>query len=92
MIGWISVKDRLPEFISDKDYSDNVLCVVTGYNNKSYISVFNRCIVDSTEDSYQWAWAKISQCFGDLRDADCEFDDDYEVTHWMPIPEAPSQA
>jgi hypothetical protein len=92
MSEWISVNDRLPEFIEGKDYSVNVLCVALGYQSKPYISIFNRCIVDYTEEGHKWAWGKLSQSFGDLREADCEFDDDYEVTHWIPLPELPNPA
>lgn len=86
---WISVKDRLPKYLEGKEYSANVLGLCKGYKDIYYISIFNVCIVDYTEDGHQYAWARLSQCFGDLRDADCEWDDDYEVTHWQPLPEPP---
>ncbi len=85
---WISVNDRLPEYLEGKDYSENVLCIFIGYQKKQCVSIFNRVIVELAEDGHQWAWARLSACYGDLREAECEWDDDYEVTHWQPLPKS----
>ena len=90
MSEWISVKDKLPDFIDGKDYSENVLGVYIGYQEKQYVQVFNRAVVEIDEDGYQWSWARLASCYGDLRQAECEWDDDYTVTHWMPLPLPPS--
>jgi hypothetical protein len=84
---WISVDDRLPEFLEGKDYSANVFGAYKGYLDKTYISIFNRCIVDITEEGHIWAWARLAHNYGDLLDAECEWDDDYEVFKWMPLPD-----
>ena len=84
--GWISVDDALPPYLEGKEYSANVLGVYTGYKGKKYIGVFNRAVIEYTEDGHLWAWAKMHSCFGDLHSSDCEFDDDYTITLWQPIP------
>ena len=78
---WINVKDRLP------DFDVPVLCNVAYLNfNKEYyyLSVFKR-----HNDIEGWLWYQWSG-YGDLREKsnydDC---DDYDITHWMPLPEPP---
>lgn len=80
---WISTEDRLPDFIDDKDYSKNVFGICEYDNGKTYMSVFQRIYVDDS-----WAWAKISAFFGDIHEAECEFDDDYNIIYWQPLPAA----
>ena len=86
---WISVKDRMPDYIEGKDYSENVLAMYSVGENTSYMGIFNLVIVEYTEDGHQWAWGKLDSCYSDIRDSEPEWDDDYEVTHWMPLPTAP---
>jgi hypothetical protein len=73
---WISVKERLPEYIDEKDYSENVFT----WNGK-FIRVMARCY-----EYDGWLWG---DCMGDIY-GDPEVDDDYsDVTHWMPLPAPP---
>jgi hypothetical protein len=81
---WISVDDRLPDFMQDKDFSENVIGICRYNNDKTYMSVFQRIYVNDS-----WAWSKISAFFSDIREAECDFDDDYDITHWQPLPSAP---
>ena len=79
MSEWISVKDRLPEFIENKFVSENVLGVVDGK-----IGVYCRFIDEG------WYWTKVHNIgWEDLRESETEANDEYEVTHWMPLPEPP---
>jgi len=86
---WISVKDKMPEYLEGKDYSANVLGICKLSDTHSYMGIFNIFIAEYTEDGHLWAWAKLERCWDDLRNGECEFDDDYEITHWMPLPEPP---
>jgi hypothetical protein len=78
---WFSVKDSLPDFIEDKDITKNVLCIVAGkvvLGQRHYIH------------GEGWLWAcGAGYVFGDLATVEIEADDDYNVTHWMPLPEPP---
>ena len=74
---WISVKDDLPDYIYDKDYSENVL----GFCDGS-MGVFARCYEEEG-----WLWGS---CYGDI-EGEPQTDDDYQVTHWMPLPEPPKE-
>lgn len=75
---WISVKDRLPEL-------EEVVWAWTG--EFPYIA----CRTDVGEEE-GWLWAVSSGTVymddGKIT-ADCETDDDYQMTHWMPLPEPP---
>lgn len=86
--GWISVKDSLPDYIEGKDYSENVLGMYQVGEN-SCMGIFNIFIVGHTANGHTFAWARLDRCWGDLRDSDLEYDDDYKVTHWMPLPAPP---
>ena len=77
--GWISVKDRLPDYIEGKDYS----AIVFGFYDGG-IGVFCRFF-----DGDTWGWARAFYAARDLAKSECEFDDDYNVTHWMPLPKPP---
>ena len=86
---WISVKDKVPDFIDGKDYtSENVFALYKGYQGEPTLSVFTyiRAYDDHTFFS---TWARIRETYSDLREAECEYDDNYEVTHWMPMPSNP---
>jgi hypothetical protein len=76
--GWISVEDRLPELTDG--CSENVLV----YENKQ---VQVMCLSHMKDDDNNWCvvWCKVY----DGLDGDGEFDDNYEPTHWMPLPKAP---
>lgn len=76
---WISVKDKLPEIIKGKDYSENVLASCNGE-----LMVVTRSFNYDDNGNYSWFWAN---CYGNI-DGDGEIDDDYEITHWMPLPKA----
>jgi hypothetical protein len=78
---WISVGDRLPDAIALKDYSENVFAFCEGG-----IRIMAYCYIDCHENS-GWVWC---DCGNDLY-GEPEFDDDYKVTHWMPLPTPPAQ-
>lgn len=74
---WVSVEERLPNLIKDKDYSENVWAWCDGE-----LKVMNLCYMH--DHGYAWA-----DCYGDIN-GDGEFDGDYKVTHWQPFPKYPS--
>ena len=77
-MNWISVKDRLPKM------GKNVLTIEkSGYDGSPVLGVMARA-----EGDEGWAWAKVYS-YIDLYDADAELDDNYQPTHWMPLPEPP---
>lgn len=86
--GWISVSDGLPDYIEGNDYSENVLGMYQ-VGECSHMGIFNIFIVGHTANGHTFAWAKLNTCWDDLRDSEPEYDDDYEVTHWMPLPAPP---
>lgn len=79
---WISVEKELPKILADIDRSENVLAVLDGTN----LCVMCYTWVDGEDDnSSGYVWAN---CYGDIK-GDAEFDDDYNVTHWMYLPKPP---
>lgn len=76
MNNWISVKDKLPETIEGKDYTENVWVLCDG-------EVMIMRLVFTQDDNNEWSWF-WANCYGDVF-ADGEIDDDYNVTHWMPL-------
>ena len=78
---WINVENRLPEFLPDQDYSANVM----GFDGKE-IGIYHRYF-----EGDGWMWAKATDTWRGLKDCDCYADDDYKVTHWMPLPAAPTR-
>jgi Protein of unknown function (DUF551) len=79
MSEWISTKDRLPDCVGDEDCSANVL--TTDGKNTYVMALFY--------DADGWMWAN---CYSDIH-GDPQVDDDYsDITHWMPLPEAPKEA
>jgi hypothetical protein len=70
---WIPVEHSLPKG------NTNVLAVV---DNK--IRIMARCYVPDNHIS-DWLWG---QSYDGL-DGDAYVDDDYRVTHWMPLPNLP---
>lgn len=71
MSEWISVKERVPDTEEGKDYSKNVW----GWDGKKIL------VVELFWDIDRWRWGN---CYGDVFGVG-EFDDDYNITHWMPI-------
>lgn len=71
---WIRVEDRLPEL--------GVL--VLGWDGA--LAVFTR----DDAGEHGWLWARQTWChnLGDPQGIEC--DDDYAVTHWMPLPSPPA--
>ena len=86
---WIDVSVERPKFIEGKDYSENVFGIYKDYQGNLVLSVFQLIYVDADAESSGWVWAKISENYSDLRYAECEFDDNYEVILWSPIFELP---
>ena len=81
---WIDASEKLPPLIEGEDYSENVLAMVEGYEN---IQVMCLCWIFNEGEQSGYAWAN---CYGKI-DGDAEFDDNYIVTHWIPLPEPPKQ-
>lgn len=71
---WIKVTDRLP------DENVNVLAVESGQ-----LKIMALCYIADDDNNMNWFWG---QSYDGL-DGDAYVDDDYEVTHWMPLPEKP---
>lgn len=77
--GWVSVKDRLPPL-------DTPVYM--------YIEAGNRILTGGRGDGGEgWVWCNCyhSAYFhnGIWMSSDMEMDDDYEPSHWMPLPPAP---
>jgi hypothetical protein len=75
-MSWISVFDMTPEL--DK----NVLAVCDGE-----VKIMALCEMRDDDGLLCDAWCMVY----DGLDGDANFDDDYNVTHWMPIPEPPKE-
>lgn len=80
---WIDVKERTPDLIEGKDYSENVLAVLNGR-----LAVMAYCYIKDDDGGWFYAWAN---CYGNI-DGECEWDDNYNVTHWMPLPDPPQHS
>lgn len=77
---WVSVKDRLPEL--DKDVLVYAVGKIDGYFGKSAIEVCNRFIMRVFPSSPgHEMWSSPWQFFHT----------DYEITHWMQLPEPPKE-
>jgi hypothetical protein len=76
----------MPDCIPGKDESEVVFGVVGGK-----VGVYQR---QWSGDG--WAWCRATGYhYGDLAKTECEFDDDYDVTHWQPMlspPASPSSS
>jgi hypothetical protein len=79
MSEWIISGEKKPTVHSKTGISDNVI----GWCGGS-LGVF--CYGEI--DGEYYGWSRAYYC-NSLADADCEYDDEYEVTHWMPLPEPP---
>lgn len=77
---WIPVEERMPEDL-----------VTVWLANPKHGIAFIGCAHSEDEG---WCWAKSNGCTY-IKDgaivAECE-DDDYEITHWMPLPAPPDAA
>ena len=82
---WIDSNIAKPSLLEGQDYSKNVFGLYKSYQDKLRLSVFQLIVVNELENGYEWAWAKLGDSWADLRESECEFDDDYEVMYWMPI-------
>ncbi len=78
---WISVKGRLPE-LKQKEYFGEI----TQESDEVLVYVQN---VSSTYRHIYMAYTVGSD--GLWHSCDDDFCDDYIVTHWMPLPEAPEE-
>ena len=74
---WISVKDKLPDLIEGKDYSETVLVSCNGE-----LMVMTLSFLPDDNGRWSFFWAN---CYGDIN-GDGEVDDDYQPTHWMALP------
>ena len=74
--GWVKVEDGLPEL------DVRVLAMVEGYTD---MQVMVREWHNFDEENYGTIWCS---CYGDIN-GDGNYDDDYVVTHWMPLPSKP---
>ena len=75
---WISVKDKLPEETQ----------TVWVYNKDTkFVALACLVYLDG------WIWAisngEIYAQDGEIISV-CEYDDDYDITHWMPLPKLPN--
>ena len=77
---WIDAKLKTPPIPKGVDYSQNVLAICNGG-----LHVMAYCYIEADEQS-GYAWCN---CNGDIF-GDAEFDDEYKVTHWMPLPSPPT--
>jgi hypothetical protein len=76
---WISVKDKLPE--NDED----VLVFAKGKNSGA-----NRVVITYIADSFYFGGTQIKYSDGPQWNSPWQyFLEDYEITHWMPLPEPP---
>jgi len=78
--GWISVEDRLPEMITGKDYSENVIVWLNEERK-----IMNYALLPDDNNNLCYAWCMVY----DGLDGDAEFDDNYYPTHWQPLPPKP---
>ena len=75
---WIDANKQTPELIKDENYSKNVLAFCNGQ-----LMVMCYCYNPSEDDAERgFFW---SNCNGQI-DGDAEFDDDYDVKFWQPLP------
>nr|WP_299488626.1 DUF551 domain-containing protein [uncultured Allomuricauda sp.] len=82
---WISIEERKPD--------ENQVVFVVTVSNFMMIMVY-MYIYDAEESGWVWANVYDSPTYSSKAnewEADGEWEDDYEVTHWMPLPESPNK-
>ena len=90
MSDWIKVEDRLPEFKQTV-----IVRYPSGYDGSHIYAWGGRVEGENEDGEAAWCWG-IHGTFGgvapgkdtDWNDIECE--DDYPVSHWMPLPELPA--
>lgn len=77
---WISVEDKLPP--------EDTPVMVVGLVHGLPLYVTTAMLTYSGDG---WMWAQlVSPYNSDLHDpSNYEYDDDYQYTHWLPLPEPP---
>jgi hypothetical protein len=73
---WISIKDQLPE--------PNVSVLFFGHRIAPVRNEHSSKVIST---GYCWKHVRSKEIFFEL---DCD-DRDYDVTHWMPLPEYPEE-
>jgi hypothetical protein len=83
-MNWISIKERLPDIDDKTGESKIVLCTWLDFRGVPRVDAFN-LYCDS--DGCLWGMAD-----GILSEpSSFAIDDDYRVTHWMPVPQPAEQ-
>lgn len=82
---WVNACERTPDLIEGEDYSENVFAICEGLSGIQVMCLCWNPSEDDAERGYFWANA-----YGKI-DGECEFDDDYKVTHWQSLPTTPKQ-
>lgn len=74
---WVAVEDGLPDF-------DTPVLVISGDHPDSIYAAMR------IDEGDGWLWCEHT--FGPIGDPrNYEFDDDYQYTHWMPLPSPPTE-
>lgn len=74
-MNWIDAKKETP------DENVNVLAVENGI-----LKVMAYCYIPDDNNEMNWFWGEVRNGL----DGDAYVDDDYDVTHWMPLPIPPT--
>ena len=80
MVGWISVKNRLPEL--EQKVLIYAVGKESGFEDSTHVEVSMRFVFhilpwDTGVEEWQAPWDYFNR--------------NYEVTHWMPLPDAPKE-
>ena len=81
---WVSVKDRLPEVDDKTGESAIVLCTWIDFSGNARVDAFALCC-----DSDGCLWGMADSL--DEEWSSVVTDDDYQITHWMPVPKPAEQ-
>ena len=99
---WISVKDRLPE-VKSGNAKEFIVVIYSGYTGRSFVT--SRHFLNKMELYNEYSENDFDEVSGwHERTYHLEYDDyytlvdscnadavRYEVTHWMPLPDAPKE-